>query len=208
MAMRTSSSAVDAVGRVKEKGEETGDACCSGMLLRLYEVALEVYGLDAEFSLRVLAAAHGSLLADLVGERVMEEWCTSAGSHMTLLQLVDTASHLCDVIALHPALRDNTDDLIRLAFEALSKGVEPPSISDMRKLLSVQAFDLRKCLETRWKRATRASQLAWIVRAYVMEESGAALPLQEVAAMPLVRERATSGFWSSCFVALRGGCSW
>jgi tetratricopeptide (TPR) repeat protein len=185
--------AVDAVGRVKEKGEETGDSWCSGMLLRLYEVAREVYGLDAEFSLRVLAAAHGSLVADLVGERVMEEGCTSAGRHMTLLQLVHTAPHLCDVIALHPAFREDKDGLIRLASEALSKGMEPPSISDMRKLLRVQAFDLKKCLETQWKRATRASLLAWIVRAHVMEESGAALPLQEVAAMPLVRDVAGTG---------------
>jgi hypothetical protein len=65
--------AVAAAGRVKAEGGEAGDAWCSGMLLRLYEVAREAYGTDAEFPNRVVAAAHGSLVDDLVGERVMRE---------------------------------------------------------------------------------------------------------------------------------------
>jgi tetratricopeptide (TPR) repeat protein len=60
-----STAAFVAVGRVKEEGNEVGDGWCSGMLLRLYELAREVYGAEAEFPDRVLAAAHGSLKADL-----------------------------------------------------------------------------------------------------------------------------------------------
>jgi hypothetical protein len=95
--------AVDAVGRVKEEGEETGDAWCSGMLLRLYEVAREVYGTDAEFPNRVLAAAHGSLVADLVREEAMRGGGASAGRRVTLRELVHAAPHVRDVVALyHP----------------------------------------------------------------------------------------------------------
>ena len=103
--------AVAAAGRVKAEGGEAGDAWCSGMLLRLYDVAREVYGAEAEFPERVLAAAHGSLVGDVVGERVMREGCTSAGRRMTLRQLVHAAPHLRDVVARDPAFKEDEDDL-------------------------------------------------------------------------------------------------
>ena len=63
--------AVFAVGRVKEEGEATVSSWCSGMLLRLYDVARSVYGTGAEFPNRVLAAAHSSLVGELLREQVM-----------------------------------------------------------------------------------------------------------------------------------------
>jgi hypothetical protein len=83
--------AVDAVGRVKEEGEETGDAWCSGMLLRLYEVARGVYGAGAEFPNRVLAAAHGSLVADLVREEAMRGGGASAARMSSIPALRERA---------------------------------------------------------------------------------------------------------------------
>jgi hypothetical protein len=95
--------AVDAVGRVKEEGvgEETGDVWYSGMLLRLYEVARAVYGAGAEFPRRVYAAAHGSLVADLVREEAMRGGGASAGRRVTLRELVHAAPHVRDVVALY-----------------------------------------------------------------------------------------------------------
>ncbi len=51
--------ALFAVGRVKEEGEATVGSWCSGMLLRLYEVARDVYGAEAEFPNRVFLEAEG-----------------------------------------------------------------------------------------------------------------------------------------------------
>jgi hypothetical protein len=59
-------SAVDAVGRVKVEGGEREKEWCSGMLLRLHQLAIEVHGGSTEFSKSVIAAAHFSLVADLV----------------------------------------------------------------------------------------------------------------------------------------------
>ena len=181
--------AVDAVGRVKEEGEETGDAWCSGMLLRLYEVAREVYGTEAEFPNRVFAAAHGSLVGDLVGERVMREGCTSAGRRMTLRQLVHAAPHLREVVARDPAFKPDEDDL-RVFREEMSKGA---SRAAALAAVIVLRFDVLQCVGRQWGRGARASLLAGMVRAHVMEEGGAALPLQAVAEVPLVREVAGTG---------------
>jgi hypothetical protein len=96
--------AVDAVGRVKEEGEETGDAWCSGMLLRLYEVACEVFGTGAEFSDRVLAAAHGSLEDDLVRAGLDQEHDVAqllpgvvVGGSWRVLRVVDDGGGGCSV---------------------------------------------------------------------------------------------------------------
>jgi hypothetical protein len=106
--------AVYAVGRVKEEGEgeETGDALCSGMLLRLYEVAREMHWEETEFPERVIAAAHGSLVADLVWEEAMRGGGASAGRNVTLRELVHNAPHLRDVIAMNPAFKADEDDLL------------------------------------------------------------------------------------------------
>ena len=181
--------AVAAAGRVKAEGGEAGDAWCSGMLLRLYEVARNVYGAGAEFPNRVLAAAHGSLVGDLVGERVMREGCTSAGRRMTLRQLVHAAPHLRDVVARDPAFKADEDDH-RFFREEMSKGASQAAASDTVRVLR---FDVVQCVGRQWGRGARASLLAGVVRAHVMEEGGAALPLQAVAEVPLVREVAGTG---------------
>jgi hypothetical protein len=105
--------AVDAVGRIKEEGEgeETVDAWCSGMLLRLYEVARQVYGTEAEFPNRVLAAAHGSLVADLVREEAVRGGGASAGRRVTLRELAHAAPHVRNVVALHSEFNANEDDV-------------------------------------------------------------------------------------------------
>jgi tetratricopeptide (TPR) repeat protein len=94
--------ALNAIGKVKVEGGDTADAWCSGMLLRLYDVAREVYGAAAEFPNRVLAAAHSSLVGDLLRELVMTEGCTSAGRIMTLRQLAYKVPHLTHVIEHYP----------------------------------------------------------------------------------------------------------
>ena len=159
------------------------------MLLRLYDVAREVYGAEAEFPRRVLAAAHGSLVGDLVGERVMREGCTSAGRRMTLRQLVHAAPHLRDVVAMDPAFKEDEDDL-RAIREEMSKGA---SNEAAWATVTVRRFDVVQCVGRQWGRGARASLLAGVVRALVMEEGGAALPLQAVAEVPLVREVAGTG---------------
>ena len=192
--------AVAAAGRVKAEGGEAGDAWCSGMLLRLYDVAREVYGTDAEFPNRVLAAAHGSLVGDLVGECVMREGCTSAGRRMTLRQLLHAAPHLRDVVAKDPAFKPDEDDL-RFFREEMAKGASEEAAW---ATVIVRRFDVGQCVEREWGRAARARLLAGVVRAHVMEEGGAGLPLQAVAAVQLVREVAGAGEERAVEQLLRG----
>jgi hypothetical protein len=132
----------------------------------------------------VFAAAHGSLVGDLVGERVMKEGCTSAGRRMTLRQLVHAAPHLRDVVARDPAFKEDEDDL-RVFREEMSKGASRAAATDTMR---VRRFDVGQCVGRQWGRGARASLLAGVVRAHVMEEGGAALPLQ-VAYAPLIRLR-------------------
>ena len=144
--------AVVAVGRVKEEGEEAGDAWCSGMLLRLYEVAREVYGHEAEFPNRVVAAAHGSLVGDLMLEEVMREGGRWAGRRMTLRELVDAAPHVRDVLALDPEFKPHEDDA-RAVLEEMAKGASMCAASDN---VRVRRFDLGKCVRLQWGRGVRA----------------------------------------------------
>jgi hypothetical protein len=176
--------AVDAFGRVKEEGggDETGDAWCSGMLLRLYEVTREVYGVDAEFPNRVLAAAHGSLVADLVREEAMRGACASAGRRVTLRELVHAAPHVPDVVAWDPEFKADKGDH-RAVGEEMFKGAtrEAPWAT-----VAVRRFDLGRCLGSQWGRSARALLLARLVRAHVQEEGVAPLPMHAVAAVPLI----------------------
>ncbi len=144
--------AVVAVRRVKEEGAEAGDAWCSGMLLRLYEVAREVYGAEAEFPERVLAAAHGSLVADLVLEEVMREGGRRAGRRMTLRELVDAAPQVRDVIAHNPEFKADEDDH-RAILEEMTKGASRYAAGD---IVFVRRFDVEKCVRSQWRRGVRA----------------------------------------------------
>jgi hypothetical protein len=192
--------AVDAVGRVKEEGEETGDAWCSGMLLRLYEVAREVYGAEAEFPNRVLAAAHGSLVADLLREEVIRVGGASAGRRVTLRELLHAAPHVRDVVALDPEFKANEDDA-RAFREEMSKGATREAAWDT---VTVRRFDLGKCLGSQWGRCARALLLARLVRAHVQEEGGAPLPMHAVAAVPLIQDVAGLGQEHDVAQLLRG----
>ncbi len=150
--------AVAAAVQVNAKERETEkEAWCSGMLLRLCDIARSVYGTDDKFFNHVFGAAHGSLVGDLVEELVIREGCTSAGRCKTLQELVHDAPHVWCVVEMYPE------------------------------------FDLTKCLNAQWKRAARARLLAGLVRAHVREEGGAALRMQAVAAVPLMRDVAGSG---------------
>jgi hypothetical protein len=120
---------------------------------------------------------------------VMREGCTSAGRRMTLRQLVHAAPHLRDVVALDAAFKADEDDL-RVFREEMSKGASPAVGWDTVRVLR---FDVVQCVGRQWGRGARASLLAGVVRAHVMEEGGAALPLQAVAEVPLVREVAGTG---------------
>jgi tetratricopeptide (TPR) repeat protein len=192
--------AVDAVGRVKEEGKETGDAWCSGMLLRLYEVAREVYGAQTEFPNRVLAAAHGSLVADLVREEAMREGGASAGRRVTLRELVRAAPHVRDVVARDPEFKANEDDH-RVVEEEMLKGVTREAALDT---VTVRRFDLGKCLGSQWGRSVRALLLARLVRAHVQEEGGTPLPMHAVAAVPLIQDVAGLGQEHDVAQLLRG----
>jgi len=134
--------ALFAVGRVKEEGEATVGSWCSGMLLRLYEVARMVYGAEAEFPDRVLAAAHNSLVGELLREQVMTKGCTSAGRSMTLRQLVDAAPHLRDVVAMNPEFKPDEDDR-RTVCEEMAKGALYCAAWD---IIMVRRFNFEKCL--------------------------------------------------------------
>ncbi len=92
--------AFDAVGRLKEEGGEMGDGWYSGMLLRLYDVAREVYGhaFTEEFPNRVLVAAHGSLVADLMREEVVRLGGILVGRRMPLREFVDAVPHLRNIV--------------------------------------------------------------------------------------------------------------
>jgi hypothetical protein len=187
---------------VKEEGEgeETGDAWCSGMLLRLYEVAREVYGGEAEFPNRVLAAAHGSLVADLVREEAMRGGGASAGRRVTLRELVHAAPHVRDVVALDPGFKPSEDDH-RAIREEMSKGATMETAWDT---VAVRRFDLGKCLGLQWGRSARALLLARLVRAHVQEEGGAPLPMHAVAAVPLIQDVAGLGQEHDVAQLLRG----
>jgi tetratricopeptide (TPR) repeat protein len=176
--------AVVAVRRVKEEGEEAGNAWCSGMLMQLYGVVKNVYGHDAEFPLRVLAAAHRSLVADLLREEVMGVGRTSAGRRMTLRELVHAAPHVRHVIAQDPEFQANEDD-VRAIREEMSKGFSECTAWD---IVTVRRFDIGKCLKSQWGRSVRALLLTHLVRAHVQEEGGTTLPMHAVAAVPLIRD--------------------
>jgi hypothetical protein len=148
--------ALFAVGRVKEEGEATVSSWCSGMLLRLYEVARGVYGLEAEFPERVIAAAHSSLVGELLREQVMTKGCTSAGRSMTLRQLVDAAPHLRDVVALDPDFKPDEDDHRDIEQE-MTKGASNCAAWDN---VVVRRFDFDKCLRLQWGRRWRALLLS------------------------------------------------
>lgn len=184
--------ALFAVGRVKEEGKATVDAWCSGMLLRLYEVAHQLFGNEAEFPRRVLAAAHSSLVGDLLREQVMMKGCTSGGRSMTLRQLVDAAPHLRDVVALNPDFELEEDDLPAFK-EEMAKGTSICAalgsvMVRASDIVTVRRFDFEKCLRLQWGRRWRALLLAGLVRALVRQAGGTSVRMQEVAAMALVQE--------------------
>jgi len=143
------------------------------MLLRLYDVAREVYGADAEFPNRVLAAAHGSLVADLVREEAMRVGGASAGRRVTLRELVHAAPHVRDVVACDPEFKPSEDDH-RAIREEMSKGATRKAAWET---VIVRRFDLVKCLASQWGRSARALLLARLVRAHVQEEGGTSLPM-------------------------------
>jgi tetratricopeptide (TPR) repeat protein len=91
--------AVTVVGSIRRKCDEQGAAWCSGMLLRLHDVARDVYGAGAEFPKYVLVAAHRSLVADLVLEHVIKEGFSLKGRQLTL-QAIARTPHINDVIKL------------------------------------------------------------------------------------------------------------
>ncbi len=93
---------VTVVGSMRRKWGEQGAAWCSGMLLRLHDVARDVYGAGAEFTKYVLVAAHRSLVADLVLELVIREGFSLKVSDLTL-----------QAIARNPPIHD----VIKLAFD-------------------------------------------------------------------------------------------
>jgi hypothetical protein len=177
--------AVDAVRRLKEEGEETDDMWCSGMLLRLCDVAKELHGSSLFFqSLDVFSsAAHESLVADLVLEEAKRGDGASAVRHMTLQELVFAAPHVHDVVACDP--------------ESLQEQVHAaPRVHDVVDVVACDPlcrFDLQKCLGSHWGRAARALLLTRLVRAHVQEEGDTSLPMHKVVAVPLIQDVAVLG---------------
>jgi hypothetical protein len=177
--------AVAAVGRVREEGGGQGEAWCSGMLLRLCEVAREVHGAETKVSERILAVAHGSLVADLVLAHVMREGCRAEGRRMTVGELVDVVPHIRDVIARDPLFKE--DDEARRAIQTVSdKEIAWDTVVSRR-------FNLRKCLASHWGPGLQACIVAYLVRKLVMQEGymsseGNTLPMQAVAAVPLIKD--------------------
>jgi hypothetical protein len=72
-------SAVAAVERIRSETDGQSFGWCSGMLLRLCELARQIYGYDHPFSERIFLAAHGSLVADLVLAHIMMPGCPPKG---------------------------------------------------------------------------------------------------------------------------------
>ena len=176
--------AVGVIERVRREGNGQEGVWCSSMLLRLYDVARAIYGTGAEFTLRIISAAHSSLVGELLREQVMTKGCTSAGRSMTLRQLVDAAPHLRDVVAMNPNFKFDEDDH-RAFREEMAKGASRHVASD---IIRVRRFDFEKCLGLQWGRRWRALLLAGLVRAVVRQAGGTSARMQEVAAVALVQE--------------------
>ncbi len=65
--------AVAVVDRVRFEGAGLGEAwSSSGMLLRLHELAIEVYGVGSPISDQIRDAAHGSVVSDIVFEHAIK----------------------------------------------------------------------------------------------------------------------------------------
>jgi tetratricopeptide (TPR) repeat protein len=92
-------SAVVAVERIRAEGSEHAMAWCSGMLLRLYEVARDVYGVETKIPKRVLDAAHSSLVSVLAFEHLMRKGCTTSGRDKSLLAIAQKF-HIKNVIEI------------------------------------------------------------------------------------------------------------
>lgn len=171
------------------------------MLLQLLALSSYVTTTNrTEFIDRVSAAAHGSVVGDLVCELVMKKGCTSEGRRMTLQELVHAAPHVLEVIERHQL---DAEQILGHAVEEIRKGAAVESVFDMKAAMRsrtsftfsmrVRAFDLTTCLDQQWGQATRASLLAGLVRACVTGNRGAALQMQDVVAVPLIQDVAGSG---------------
>ena len=178
-----------AVARVREEGGGQGLAWCSGMLLRLTELARDVHGSTVWFTVRVFAAAHGSLVADLVRAHVMQEGCKPAGRCMTLASIAHAAQHIRDIFAQDPDFTLAGDSMNEV-LEEISKGVSSEAAAD---IVTIRRFDLRKCLVSHWGRGAQTSLVAQLVRSQVMQEGytvpeGKMMPMQDIAAVPLIKD--------------------
>jgi hypothetical protein len=188
-----SGAAVAAVGRVRDEGLGQGEAWCSGMLLRLYEVAIEVHGLGPEFPTRILTASHNSLVADLVHAHVMKEGCKSECRLMKLGAVIDAARlhpHIRHIIARDPEFHNHQVNRLAVKEERLKTGASRAAAWES---VCIRRFKLRKCLESYWGPGAQASLVARLVHAHVMQEGctspeGKTLPMQAVAAVPLIKD--------------------
>jgi tetratricopeptide (TPR) repeat protein len=176
-----------AVERVRaEEARGTHSAWCSGMLLRLYEVAREVYGTEAEFPLRVIAAAHSSIVADLVSAHLMEKGSQKVQRQMKLLTVVNDvldAPDFKDLFSLFDV------DIIGEVTEEVSKRLSLVTADDM---VIDHPMDVRKCLSLQW-----VSLYVRLVRLHVIQEGSVSidgarvLPMSDIAVVPLIQDIAT-----------------
>jgi tetratricopeptide (TPR) repeat protein len=181
------STAFSAVERLRaEEGVGVDTTWCSGMLLRLYEVAREVYGAETEFPRRVISAAFNSIVANMMCADVIEMAADNpANMSKKLHELVDDVlnskdSHLNNLFLLHP-------DNIRASAEEDSKSASPVVADGM--MIGRYSSYVRKCLSLHW-----ASLCVRLVRLHVIHkgisspEGVKAMPINNVAAVPLIQD--------------------
>lgn len=87
--------AVKIVQKARYEGVELGEAWCTCMMLRLHEVARDVCGEESKLSVRTFVVAHGSVVADVIFEHMMQKY---NGKNYKSLNEIAAVPYIQDVI--------------------------------------------------------------------------------------------------------------
>jgi tetratricopeptide (TPR) repeat protein len=182
--------AVAIVDRMRKAVFGHGEAWQSGMLLRLYDEAQEVFGVGTEFSEHVFDNARGSLTSDLVFEFAMTKGCSAEGRAMMLKDIIempgvkevaeDYKSDLRQCLLNHWSLDSLVSLILHLVYAFVMNDttsriipmqsiVTVPLIQDVLSLLD--NFDLISCLQYESKKGNKV----WLV----VEDSGSSVRVVE-----------------------------
>ncbi len=155
---------------------------CTGMLLRLYEVAHQTNVIEIDF-LPLLSNAHSCLVTDLLYVHLIR----SGDRGMTLKAVVDTAPFIRDVIVMNPDFQSDEEALVAVEMET-SRGMSEQAAKD---LYVYRKFDLSNCLC--WSPEVHASLVAYLVHAHVIQvgfasPEGKFLSMQAISEVPIIKD--------------------